>query len=120
RVPLAPVLTATQMMEQDPTLPEDHRVTVTMIRRNVELQARLLDDLLDLVRICRGKLELFQTNLDVHDKIHGVVAMIHEDIRARKLTLGLELNAMLSRVRGDGTRLQQVLWNLLKNAIKFT
>ena len=66
RTPLTPVLMAAASLEADKTLPESARRELSMIRRNVELEARLIDDLLDLTRIARGKLELHVVPLDFH------------------------------------------------------
>jgi PAS domain S-box-containing protein len=120
RTPLTPVLTAVQMMERDKCLTPEQRDSVVMVRRNIELEARLIDDLLDLTRISRGKLELFLAPTDVHQKIRHVVGICDSDLRSKHLALHLELNARRQHVRADAARLQQVLWNLLKNAVKFT
>ena len=120
RTPLTPVLTAVQMMERDDSLTPELRDSVTMVRRNVELEARLIDDLLDLTRISRGKLELFLAPTDVHGKVRHVVGICDSDVRSKQLTLTVKLKARRHHVRADGARLQQVLWNLLKNAVKFT
>jgi PAS domain S-box-containing protein len=120
RVPLTPALTAVQMLETDSTLTPDLRESAGMIRRNVELEVRLIDDLLDLTRISRGKLELQYGDVDLQDTINHVVAICDGEIRLKQLRLIVESNAADHRVRGDVTRLQQVLWNLLRNAAKFT
>jgi len=120
RTPLTPVLTCVQMMEREPDISPTLNELVQMVRRNVELEARLIDDLLDLTRISRGKLELFFAPTDIHAKIRQVIDICQSDIRSEKLTLKVELDARRSHVRADAARLQQVLWNLLKNAVKFT
>jgi PAS domain S-box-containing protein len=120
RTPLTPVLTTVQMMERDASLAPDHLDSVSMIRRNVELEARLIDDLLDLTRISRGKLELFLGPVDVHEKIRHVARICDGEVRSKGLTLTFELRAQRHHLRADAARLQQVLWNLLKNAVKFT
>lgn len=120
RTPLTPVLTSVQLMERDLTLTEEQRETVMMIRRNIELEARLIDDLLDLTRISRGKLELFLAPVDVHLKIQHVAAICDADLKSKRLHFTLDLGAAHPQVRADAARLQQALWNLLKNAVKFT
>ena len=120
RTPLTPVLTAVQLMERDRSLTPEQYEVVTMIRRNVQLEARLIDDLLDLTRISRGKLELFLAPADVHQKIRHVVGICESEIRSKHLTLQLELHAAAHFVMADSARLQQMIWNILKNAIKFT
>ncbi|MGE5608756.1 MAG: PAS domain S-box protein [Bacillota bacterium] len=120
RTPLTPILTNMQLMEMDPALSPAHRESIEMVRRNVELEARLIDDLLDLTRISRGKLELHLTKVDLHEVLRQTVQICDSDIRSRRLKLTVEPIASNPLVKADATRLQQVLWNLLKNAVKFT
>lgn len=120
RTPLTPVLTAAQMLEADSSLPKRHRDVITLIRRNTELEARLVDDLLDLTRISRGKLDLFRTPVDLHDKISHVASMCEAEARAAGVEVTVALGAARRMVSADAARMQQVLWNLLKNAIKYT
>ena len=120
RTPLMPVLTTVQLMEADEGLSLEQREQIAMIRRNVQLESRLIDDLLDVTRISRGKLELHLRTVDLHEKIRLVVAMCRHNILAKELKLSVQEDAVVHHVEGDAARLQQVLWNLLTNAIKFT
>lgn len=120
RTPLMPVLTTVQMLQGRSGLPEDLQEVLAMMRRNLELEARLIDDLLDLSRIRRGNLTLYPRRLDIHSKIRHVVDLCHCDIHDKQLNLCLDLGARLSHVAADPARLQQVLWNIIGNAIKFT
>ncbi len=120
RTPLTPVLTIVQMLEEDPTVPEEVTTWLHSIRRNVELEARLIDDLLDLTRISKGKLQLNIELVGVHPLINEVLEICKEEINAKKLIVTKVLNAGNDHVRADPARLQQVLWNLIKNAVKFT
>jgi len=120
RTPLTPVLATAQMMESDPAFPAQVRELATMIRRNVELEARLIDDLLDVTKISRGKIILHRTCVNVHEKIKHVVEINREEIAAKKIEVILQLEADAHFVEADKARLQQVMWNLLKNAVKFT
>ena len=120
RTPLAPVLTTVQLMERDASLSDETRKAAGMIRRNIELEARLIDDLLDLTRISRGKLDLQITTVDVHQELRHALEMCDSEVRTRILRLTVHLEAKKHHVPGDVARLQQVLWNLLKNAVKFT
>jgi two-component system CheB/CheR fusion protein len=120
RTPLTPILAIVERLEHSSELTPDVREAIAVIRRNVELEARLVDDLLDSTRIARGKLELSMQPLDVHAKLLNVAEICESEIREKKLQLELRLGAMNHFVMGDGARLQQVFWNLLKNAIKFT
>ncbi len=91
-----------------------------MIRRNVELEARLIDDLLDLTRITRGKLTLENRALDVHAILSEAIAIVRPEAESKPIILNLELQAAQPVIVGDAVRLQQIFWNILKNAVKFT
>jgi PAS domain S-box-containing protein len=121
RTPLTPVMAVVSQLERDPRLPADLRESLAMVRRNVELEARLIDDLLDLTRIARGKLELERRPTDLRELIrHAVVTCCGQSIAAGRLQVVEELAAADHRVSADPSRLSQVLWNLLNNAVKFT
>jgi len=120
RTPLTPSLMTLGALEDDTRLDERVREEVAMVRRNVELEARLIDDLLDLTRIESGKLELSTANVDVHALLRHILQTCRAEFDAKQLTIVRRLDASRSWVYGDGARLQQVFWNLLKNAVKFT
>jgi PAS domain S-box-containing protein len=121
RTPLTPVLAVAASLEEDRKLPERLRTDLAMIRRNVELEARLIDDLLDLTRVAHGKLELHNQVTDVHRVIeHALQTCCDREVESCRLRLELDLAARDHRVWGDTSRLSQVLWNLLNNAVKFT
>ena len=120
RTPLTPVLMSAAMMEGDTSLDPQQREQLAMMRRNVELEARLIDDLLDLTRITRGKFELHRTAADIHSLIKHTHQMVRSDARQKGVALELQLEARDHISIGDAGRLHQVLWNMLKNAVKFT
>ncbi len=120
RTPLTPVLMWAGGMLHDPDLPNEMREGLKMIARNVELEARLIDDLLDLTRIARGKLRLHLQKTDAHEVLRHAIEIVREGDCPPGLNLEVELAADHSQVEGDPTRLQQVFWNLLRNATKFT
>jgi PAS domain S-box-containing protein len=120
RTPLTPVLTTLAAWETSSDLPAELLADVQMMRRNIDLEARLIDDLLDLTRIVRGKLSLNPEVADVHDLIRSVTGIYHSEIRSKRLEMGFKLDAPLHHVFADPARLQQVFWNILKNATKFT
>ncbi len=120
RTPMTPVLLTVSSMEKDASLSEDARTSLRMIRRNVELEARLIDDLLDLTRISRGKLQMRNVATDVNSLLCHARDVCVADAAANRQTIDLRVDAGRCFVRGDATRLQQVFWNLLRNAIKFT
>jgi len=96
------------------------RAPIEMIRRNVELEARLIDDLLDLTRISRGKLSLEKRPLDVRAVLQDAIAIVQPDAKIKQIGLTLDFGADQFMVLGDAVRLQQIFWNVLKNAVKFT
>jgi signal transduction histidine kinase/CheY-like chemotaxis protein len=122
RTPLAPVLAVVSALESDPRLRELIGGALAVIRRNVELEARLIDDLLDLTRISRGKLELHLQPSDLRDALaHALQSCsAEEDASGKWIAVETELAAIDHTVCADVPRLTQVFWNLLKNAFKFT
>ncbi|HEV2293691.1 MAG TPA: ATP-binding protein [Tepidisphaeraceae bacterium] len=120
RTPLTPVLTAAMALDQDADRPEEVHRLAEMIRRNVELEARLIEDLLDLTRVSQGKLHFQREPVNIHDTIGRAMETCRSDMYGKCQQVKLELNATRTVVHADPTRIQQVLWNLLKNAVKFT
>lgn len=120
RTPLTPVLaTVTAMLSHDST-PPAVRPVFEMIRRNIEVEARLIDDLLDLTRIERGEFPLRREVIDVHERIDRVLEICGGDAHNAGVTLISQLRAEAHHLDADPTRFLQVLWNLIRNAIKFT
>ncbi len=121
RTPLAPVLATVSALADDASLPAAVHDRLAMVRRNVELEARLIDDLLDLTRITHGKLELRPEVTDVGEMVHQALRnCCTEDVENGRLRLDLDFAADDHRLWADPPRLMQVFWNLLKNAVKFT
>ncbi|MGH7779909.1 MAG: CHASE3 domain-containing protein [Candidatus Binataceae bacterium] len=119
RTPLTPVLATLMTWEVSDDLPPALQPGVEMLRRNVELEARIVDDLLDLTRIAKGKVSLNPEVIDTHDLIRNVVAICRSDLNAKRLTVSKDLGASRYHVNADSARLQQVFGNILSNAIKF-
>jgi len=121
RTPLTPVLAAAGALENDDRLPDDVREDFQMIRRNVGIQSRLVDDLLDLTRISRGKIELDRQVVLAVPLLRDAVRIVAGEIDAKSQSIDLALEGLNGHaILGDGPRLQQVFWNLLKNAGKFS
>ena len=120
RTPLNPILLAASSMLDRPCEPEEVRPTLEMIRQNVNLQARLIDDLLDVMRIVQGKMPLHWEVADCHRVIDRAVQICRSEVSGHDLRLTVEPTARQHHVNADAARLQQVLWNLIKNAVKFT
>jgi two-component system CheB/CheR fusion protein len=120
RTPLTPVQLGVSMLQERPDLDLQTRETLEMVRRNVEMEARLIDDLLDVTRIERGKIELTRTPVELCKIIERAVEVCKPDIESRGQHFGVDLGPAPYWITADVARLQQVFWNLLKNAIKFT
>ena len=120
RNPLSPVLTMVAELEIFTDALPATRQPLEVIRRNVELEARLIDDLLDVTRISQGKLQLSRREIDVHQTVRLALEICQSDILDKRLRVDLDLRAREHHAHADPARLQQVFWNLLKNAVKFT
>ncbi|HZF11219.1 MAG TPA: ATP-binding protein [Thermoanaerobaculia bacterium] len=121
RTPLTPVLALTSALEKDDRLPADVRDALSTVRRNVELEARLIDDLLDLTRIARGKLELRREVADLAEILdQALLTCCTAEVTSGRLAVTTQLLAGDHRLWADAPRITQVLWNLLNNAVKFT
>jgi PAS domain S-box-containing protein len=120
RTPLTPVLIWADAIAEQPDLSSEIREGLQMICRNVELEARLIDDLLDLTRISRGKLQLQLARADVHELIRHTIAIVEADPQNRQCSLSVSLEAKSHHVKVDPSRIQQVFWNVLRNACKFS
>jgi signal transduction histidine kinase len=120
RSPLSPVIAMVGELEAE--LPDSPpvREALDVVRRNVELEARLIDDLLDVTRIAKGKLQLSFEPICVHQILQRAYEICREEIAAKNLEVKFHLRASESHVEGDPARLQQVFWNLIKNSVKFT
>jgi len=120
RNPLSPVIA--MVGELEASIPDSPpvRQALEVIRRNVELEARLIDDLLDVTRIARGKLQLSFEIICVHEILQRAYEICREEIAGKRLQAEFRLCAERAHVEGDPARLQQVFWNLIKNSVKFT
>lgn len=120
RTPLTPVLAALEVLQTEPLDPSEAKEALAMIRRNIDLESQLIDDLLDLTRISRDKLQLHLEPVDAHAAIANVAEMCASELGSKHLQLSLDLGATDHYVAADPPKFQQIIWNLLKNAIKFT
>jgi signal transduction histidine kinase len=120
RTPLTPVLFASAMLMTDQTVPQHVREALDLISRNVQLEARLIDDLLDITRISNGKFSLRLEIVDVHELLSRACEICMGDASAKNLTVQFQLAALEHGIHADAARLEQAFWNLIKNAIKFT
>jgi PAS domain S-box-containing protein len=120
RTPLTPIVAAAHVLQRVCNVPEKFKHLLPMIQRNVDLEARLIDDLLDLTSIGAGKLTLRMQPVDLHRLIGTVIEMVDAEIQTKKLDVKVQLDAAPCWIDGDEARLQQVVWNIVRNAVKFT
>ena len=120
RTPLTPVLMAAQAIGMRHDLPEGVRPALEMIQRNVRIEAHFIDDLLELTRLTRGKLEIASEPVDLHATVKDAVEACRAPLDDKSITLEVTLEAARHTCTGDRARLQQAVVNVLKNAVKFT
>ncbi|HEX3624167.1 MAG TPA: HAMP domain-containing sensor histidine kinase [Verrucomicrobiae bacterium] len=120
RTPLNPALLLASDGAHNHQLPSQVREDFDEICKNIEIEARLIDDLLDLTRIASGKLTLNRDPVDVHKILQDVVAIIDKEIAQKHIFLDLHFKAERHEILGDPVRLKQIFWNVLKNSVKFT
>ena len=120
RTPLTPVISTLESLETEPAHTEGTRSALAMIRRNIELETQLIDDLLDFTRIARDKMQLRFVPVDTHLAISNVVEICRAEVESKNLRVDLNLRANKHHVAADAAKFQQIIWNLLKNAVKFT
>jgi CheY-like chemotaxis protein len=120
RTPLNPVLLLASDAVDNPEFSADARESFRIIENNVRLEARLIDDLLDLTRIEHGKLKMELEQIDVHQALSDAVETVRAEIAGRSLVVDLNFAAKEHTIRADPSRLQQIFWNVIKNAVKFT
>jgi signal transduction histidine kinase len=120
RTPIAPIANLIEVLKMRADLSDELRPILEIMERNVWLEVRLIDDLLDITRIRRDKLSINKEPLDLHDLLRQVEQMLADDYRDGEVALTLRLEAGATRLQADPTRVSQVFWNLLGNALKFT
>jgi PAS domain S-box-containing protein len=120
RTPLTPVLMTIASLQRRIDIPDNARRDLDVLRRNVELEALLIDDLLDLTRIAHGKLELRNDAIDVHAALTYALGVSASDLNEKQINLRQDFAAKEHHCWADAARLQQVFWNIIKNAVKFT
>ena len=120
RTPLTPVLMTIASLQRNHDIPDSARRDLDVLRRNIELEALLIDDLLDLTRIAHGKLELRNDAIDVHASLSYALGVSASDLSEKQINIQQDLAAKEHHCWADAARLQQVFWNIIKNAVKFT
>jgi PAS domain S-box-containing protein len=119
RTPLMPVLLGISEMQEDERF-ADARTTLEMMRRNIEMQSRLLEELTDFTTVGQHQVRLRPERVDVHDALSFTLEICKTEITAARIAIDLNLRALETEVVADSVRLQQVMWNLIRNAVKFS
>ncbi len=120
RTPLTPVLMTLASLRREPEISDAFRRDLEVMQRNIELERLLIDDLLDLTRISHGKFELHNDAVDIHAVIENALAITAAELGEKNHRLTRHFDAKEHHCWADAARLQQVCWNVLKNAFKFT
>ncbi len=120
RTPLNPVLLLATAAAEDPTIPGTARAIFAEIVKNVEVEVRLIDDLQDISRITHGKMPLARESVDVHGSLRDAIKTVAGDLESKRIALRLNFRARGRFVLADRVRLQQIFWNVLRNAAKFS
>jgi PAS domain S-box-containing protein len=120
RTPLNAILGWASLLRRLPPGSDDHARGLETIERNARVQGQIIADLLDMSRIISGKVQLDVQPIDINDAINAALDAVKLSVEAKKQRLRVTLDARAGRLRGDPGRLQQVFWNLLTNAVKFT
>ncbi len=119
RTPLTPIVAALDLLEMHLDSPEQMLKFSRFVRRNVEAEVRLVDDLLDVTRVIRGKLNLVREKVDLEALVAEVFEDAASEASARGVTLDVQLAVRRARIDADPYRIKQVVRNLLNNALKF-
>jgi signal transduction histidine kinase len=120
RTPLNAILGYSQLLQRGRMTDDEFDEGLSVIERNAKAQAQIIEDLLDMSRIMSGKVRLDVTAVDLDQVIAASIATVKPAADARNIRIQTILDPRASTVLGDRGRLQQVIWNLLTNAIKFT
>ena len=120
RTPLQAIIGWTHVLHTPALAPEDLKRGVETIERNARLQTQLIEDLLDMSRIVSGKIHLDVEDVDLARVVDAVLDAMRPAAQSKNLTIEARIEARPAPVRGESARLQQILWNLVSNAIKFT
>ncbi len=120
RTPLTPILGGVYMMRQEPHDDSVVGRALDLIERNAKTQMKIVDDLLDVSRALSGKLRLNMEPVDLSHVIRSAVETVRPATEAKDIRVDVHIGILTGMVSGDPDRLQQVVWNLLSNSVKFT
>jgi CheY-like chemotaxis protein len=120
RTPINAILGWSQLIKPGESSVADVTETMEVIQRNARLQAHLIDDLLDMSRIISGKMRLDVQRVELPSVIDAALASVRPAAEAKDIQIEKVIDPLAGSVTGDPARLQQIIWNILSNALKFT
>ena len=120
RTPLNPIVGWSQLLTRGNLSESQIKKGAEIIQRNAMLQTQLIEDVLDVSRIIRGKLNLQPTLIDLKTIIDNALETVSLAAQAKSIAFEKKIDENIGSIHGDPTRIQQVIWNLLSNAVKFT
>lgn len=120
RTPLSAILGWAQILNSPNPTPEDLKEGLAIIERNARTQSKLIDDLQDVGRMISGRIRLDLKRVELKAIVEAAIAAVRLNAEAKQLALETQIDAELASTTGDPMRLQQIVWNLLSNSIKFT
>jgi PAS domain S-box-containing protein len=120
RAPLTPIVATLDRWQAQKQLGSEMLAEINMLRRNAALETRLVDDLLDVARITQHKMPLSRQVVDIKILVRAALDMVEEEVRDRKMRVAFNADIEPLWVDVDPARIQQVFWNILRNALKFT
>jgi PAS domain S-box-containing protein len=120
RTPLTSILGWAKMLQMDKVEEVNYSRAIDTIARNAELQARIVDDILDISKMITGKLTLEVRPTDIMPIVEAAVNVIRPAADAKEIKLRMVLDTSVGSVLADANRIKQIVWNLLSNAVKFT
>ncbi len=120
RTPLTPMVMTLPLLTEDSRLPLDVREQLTMVCKNLDLETRLIDDLLDSTAISRGSVQLCKSDIDIHQLLWKKLQLLTKETDQKALSIEFCLNARRRTGHADPMRLEQVIRNVIRNAIKYT
>ena len=120
RTPLNPILGWSKLLQLDSSDPVKTAKGLEAIERNAKMQTQLIEDLLDISQILRGKLKLNKSLVQLSTVMEAAIETVQLTAEAKSIQLQAQIDPAIGQVFGDPGRLQQIVWNLLSNALKFT
>ncbi len=120
RTPLTPIVMTIPLLSEDSRLPVEVREQLRMVCKNLDLETRLIDDLLDSTAISRGRVQLCKSHIDIHQLLWQTLQLLSKETDQKALSIEFYLNARQRQVYADPHRLEQVIRHFVRNAIKYS